>query len=130
MTDLLTTQLPWAGGLIAVGMNELEEFFAGLQLVPKDSQHGTGDRYCILFFYAAHHHAQMASFHDDGHAMRLELGLQRFRNLDGQPLLHLQPAAKGVHQSRNLAQSDDFLVRHVANVASSEEWEQVMFAHT
>src|SRR5437764_14214645 len=111
-------------------MNELEEFFAGLQLVSKYSQHGTGDRHRILFFHAAHHHAQVAGLHDDGHAVRLELGLERFRNLDGQPLLNLQPAAKGVYQSRNLAQSDDFLIGHVPYMASPEETEQMMFAHT
>ena len=66
-------------------MNELEEFFSGLQLVPKDSQHGTGDRHRILFFHPSHHHAQMAGLHDDGDAVRLELGLKGFGNLDSQP---------------------------------------------
>lgn len=56
MSDFLT-QVLGPERLVVVGMNELEEFFAGLQLISKDSQHGTGDRYRVLFFYAAHHHA-------------------------------------------------------------------------
>lgn len=111
-------------------VDELKKFFASLQLGPKHSQHGTGDSHCILFFHAAHHHAQMAGLHDDGHTMRLEFGLQRVCNLHGQSLLHLQSAAKGIHQPRDLAQSDHFFVRHVSNMASSKKREQMVFAHT
>ena len=48
----------------------------------------------MLLFHAAHHHAEMASFDDDAHALRLDYLLDGFGNLGGEAFLNLQPREK------------------------------------
>ena len=83
----------------------------------------------VLLFDASHHHAEMSRLDDDAHSVRIELRFQSFRDLHGESLLDLQPSRKDIHDARNLAEADHFLIRQIAHMDLAEEREQVMFAH-
>ena len=83
--------------------HESEELFASLLLAAEDAQHATGDCLGMLFFYAAHHHAQVPGFNDNAHALRTEFLHQRHGYLIGQAFLNLQPSCENVNEARNLA---------------------------
>ena len=107
--------------------DEAEEFISGLLLGAKDAEHLAGRGDGVLLFDPAHHHAQMPRFHDHGHPLSLELGLQGFGNLDGQTLLNLKPSAERIDHTRNFAQTDNLLARKIADVAPAKKWKEVMF---
>src|SRR5262245_10293592 len=71
----------------------------------------------------------MSRFDDHPHSMRIELRLQGFSDLHGQPLLNLQPSRKHVHDARNLAESHHLLIGQIAHMNSAVERQQVMLAH-
>lgn len=66
--------------------------------------------------YAAHHHAEMAGFDDDGDA----LGLQHFgegeSDLFGQAFLDLEAAREHFGDAGELGEADDAAVGDVADV--------------
>ena len=49
-------------------------------------------------------------------------------DLVGQPLLHLQAAAEGIDDARDLAEADHLRARQVGDVALAEERQQVVLA--
>ena len=55
--------------------------------------------------------------------------LDRLGDLDGEPLLHLQPAREHVHEARDLREADDLAVGEVGHVGLAEERQQVVLAH-
>lgn len=99
-------------------------------MAAKGSQHGAGDSDRVLFFHPAHHHAEMSRFDDDSDAVCAQLITQCFSDLDRQSFLHLESPRKRVDDPRNLAETDDFLIRQVADMYSAEKGEQVVFTHT
>src|SRR5215204_3318827 len=109
--------------------DELEKFQAGLLLTAERSQHGAGHGNRILLFHSPHHHAEMSGLDHDTDAGRVELRLERFRDLYGEPLLHLQSSCKCIDDSWNLAEADHFLVRQIPHVHLAEERQQMMLAH-
>src|SRR5258708_39875026 len=82
----------------------------------------------MLFFDAAHHHAQMPRLNDDADALRFDGVLDRLRNLRGHPLLDLQAAREDFDETRYFAQADDFSVWDIRHVHLAEKWQQVVFA--
>src|ERR1022692_1790212 len=82
----------------------------------------------MLLFYAAHHHAQVASLDYHGYALRLDYFLDGFGNLRGEALLNLEAAGKEFDEARDFAESDHFAVGNVGYVHFAEERQQVMLA--
>src|SRR5436305_6222801 len=82
----------------------------------------------MLFFYTAHHHAEMAGFDDDAHALRLDYLLNTLGDLGGEALLDLQTAGEQLELAGNFAEADDLAIRDIGDVNFSEEWKHVMFA--
>lgn len=46
-----------------------------------------------------------------------------------QPLLDLQPSSVHIRNPRQFGYTDDFFVRNISDVAFSEKWKLVVFAH-
>lgn len=71
--------------------------------MPKTSQHRAGNCLPMLFFHAAHLHAQMARLDDNSNTVWADFFLNGVRNLAGHTLLNLQAPRKNVHEARNFA---------------------------
>ena len=71
----------------------------------------------------------MLALDHDHHAQRIEVLLQRVRDLVGEALLHLQAAREHIHDARNLAQADHLVTRDVGDMRLADERQHVMFAH-
>jgi len=82
----------------------------------------------MLFFDAAHHHAQVASFDDDADALRFDYFLDGLGDLGGEAFLNLQAAGEQFNEARNFAEADYLPIRDVGDVHFAEEWEHVMLA--
>src|SRR2546428_176196 len=52
--------------------------------------------------------------------------LERLGDLDGEPLLDLQPAGEDVHQARDLREADHLVLRDVSDVGFAKKWEKMM----
>ena len=72
----------------------------------------------------------MSGFHDDADAMGIQLCTQRFRDLHSQPFLNLQTPGEHIDDSRDLAETDHFLIGQIADMDSAKKRQEVMFAHT
>jgi len=82
----------------------------------------------VLFFYAAHHHAEVAGFDDYADALGFDYFLDGLGDLGGEALLNLQAAGEEFDQARDFAESDDASVGDVGYVDFAEEREQVVLA--
>ena len=82
----------------------------------------------VLLLDAAHRHAEVRAFDDDGDAQGIDLLADGVGDLAGEPLLHLQPSREHVDESRDLAESDDAALRDVRDVALAEERQQMVLA--
>lgn len=113
---------------ILVSIDQVEEFVSSVLIVFERSKHGAGHRNRVLLLNAAHDHAQMLGFDDDGNALRTDLLVDGFGNLHRQTFLHLKPPRVHVHQAGNLAQTDDAAVGDIRDVAFAEERKQMVLA--
>ena len=68
--------------------------------------------------------------HDHSDAEWRQLLLDHQGDLMRQPLLHLQPPRKNIHQAWNLAETDHLRPRDVRDVTLAEERQQVVLAET
>src|SRR5271169_5434595 len=82
----------------------------------------------MLFFDAAHHHAQMARLDDYADALRFDRILDRLRNLRGEALLNLQAAREGVDEARYFAQADHLSIWNIGHMHLAKERQEVMLA--
>lgn len=110
--------------------DETEEFGPAFRALSESTEHTAGNKRGILFFDAAHHHAQVLGLDHDRHAHGLERIFESGGDLGGQALLDLQSPGEQVHDSRDLADTDDFAVGDIADVGFSEKWHEMMFAKT
>ena len=110
--------------------NQIEKFHPRARIVLEDAEHRARDSDGILLLDAAHRHAQVRRFHDDADAEWTNFVTKRFRNLIGEPLLHLQSPREDLDEARNLAQAEHAALRNVGDVALPEERQQVMLAET
>ena len=78
--------------------------------------------------HAAVAHAEVLALQDHRDALRLEVRLDRVRDLLGQLLLHLQALGEDVHHARELAQADDAPVGNVRHVRLADERHHVVLA--
>jgi hypothetical protein len=78
----------------------------------------------MLLFDAAHHHAEVAGFADHADALGLQHFVMRFGHLVRQALLQLQAAREHVHDARDFAQPDHFILRQIGHVHGAEERQQ------
>src|SRR5690242_11977028 len=111
--SLRSLQAKTASDTIGTLADERQELFPRFFAVAEAAQHGRRDRRRMLLLHAPHHHAQVASLNDHTDALRLDGVLNCFRDLRGQPLLHLQPAGKHFHQTWQLAQPDNLAIGNV-----------------
>lgn len=101
--------------LSVVDADKIEEFIASLGLALETAEDAAGDCAGSCLFDTAHHHAQVARFHDDGDT----LGLEDFHNgvsdFFGQTFLDLQAAGEHLGDSGKLGKADDGFVGDVAD---------------
>src|SRR5579862_4997104 len=107
--------------------DEGEEFVAGVLLL-EDADHGRGDRRGVLLLDAAHHHAEVAGFDDNSHALRGDDVLDGVGDLTREALLHLEAASEDLDKTRDFAESDDLAVGDVGDVHLAEEGQHVVLA--
>lgn len=81
---------------------QIHKFFAGLCLIESTAEIA-GCRDGVLFFYTAHLHTHMFGFDDDHHAQGMQCILDTVFNLLCETLLHLQPMAENIDNSRYFA---------------------------
>ncbi len=86
----------------------------GVVVVIAAPEGGTRDR--SNRSHAAHFRAEMMRFQIDGDSVRLEHRLQGVGDLLTDAFLHRNALGKQAHQSRQLGNADDVLVRYVAHV--------------
>ena len=129
MTVLLESEKKTFLQICASGADEGEELVAGLELCFEDAQHGRGDCGGVLFFYTAHHHAEVFRLEDDGYSLRIDGFGNGIGDLTRQTLLHLKPAGEYIDEAWNFAEADDLAVRDVGYMRFAEEWQQVVLAH-
>src|SRR5205807_9228410 len=72
--------------------HEREKLVARLLIVTESAEHGASDGLSMLFFHAAHLHAEMAGFDNHADTLRGDFFLDGLRDLAGQALLNLQAA--------------------------------------
>src|SRR5216683_2867306 len=95
----------------------------------KNPQHARRHGLGTLLLDPAHLDAQVAPLDHHSDPARCDHRVNRLRYLASHPLLKLKPARVCVDQARQLAQTDDLAVRHVADVRPPKEWKQVVLAH-
>src|SRR5512141_2264746 len=69
------------------------------------------------FAYAAHFHAQMMRFQENRHTMWMQHRFQCVCNLLTDSLLHRKSFCKEAHQTGQLGNSDNVLMRNVAHIS-------------
>src|SRR5262249_21410921 len=85
----------------AAQLDQLEELHARAPLIAERAEHRAGDGERILLFDAAHRHAEVRRFHDDGDAERIDRVADRVRDLIREALLHLQASREDVDEPRD-----------------------------
>src|SRR6185437_5354292 len=113
---------------LIAAVRQRQKLLARARVVPENARDGRRHRLRILLLNTAHHHAEMICFDHDAHAARLEHALNRFGDLLGEPLLHLQAARKHLDDARELGEPYDLVVRDVRDVRLAEEGKHVMLA--
>lgn len=89
----------------------------------------TGDGVTLLFFYSAHHHAEVEGFDDHSDPLGLQDLHHAISDLSRETFLDLQPAGEGIDDPRNFGKSDDFAFRNIGDVRLSVKRQKVMLAH-
>src|SRR5438552_6762102 len=116
--------------LVVVAGHQGRKLVARLLVVAEFAEHGAGYCLAVLFFHAAHLHAEMARFDDHADTLRRNLFLNGFSDLAGHALLDLQAPREHVHQAGHFAQPNHFFARQIGHVGLAEERQQVMLAQT
>src|ERR1700704_4173683 len=119
-----TARAPSVSGLV----DRLKELRAQLRITfvvaaPKGSQ---GAR--VTFANASHLGAEVRRVEVHGNAMRLEHAHQLVRDPHSDPLLDGEAPRKDANQPRQLGDSDDLLVRDVADVSVAVKRQRMMLA--
>jgi len=105
-----------------------EELVARFFTLAKTTEHSARDRSGMLLFNAAHHHAEMLCFEDDGYSLRMNGVGDGFADLAGEAFLDLQTTREDIDEAGDFAESDDFAVGNVGDVSFSEEGQEMMLA--
>lgn len=99
----------------ARGTDQREELLTRLLLGSEATQHGGGDSGRTGLLDTAHRHAHVASLHDDGDTARADSLHDRKGDLLREAFLDLKAAGEGLGNTGELAQSENKLVRDVAD---------------
>lgn len=99
----------------ARGTDQREELLTRLLLGPEATQHGGGDSGRTGLLDTAHRHAHVASLHDDGDTTRADSLHDRKGDLLREAFLDLKAAGEGLGNTGELAESENKLVRDVAD---------------
>lgn len=114
--NIQAMQCVFLGCTLASSEDEVKKFFASLGSGTHSAEHAASRCCRSGFFNAAHHHAEVARFHDDSNT----LGLEDFRkckcNLLCQAFLNLQPPRKHLGNASKLGKAQNSAVRYVSNV--------------
>src|SRR5882762_7088878 len=78
------------------GADQREKLVARLLIVTESAKHGASHRRAMLFFHAAHLHAEVAGFDNHSDTLRSNFFLDGFRDLARYAFLNLQAARKHV----------------------------------
>ena len=108
---------------------EREEFRACARVLFETTEETRCFHHRILLFHAAHHHAEMFCFHDNADATRLQTFHERVGDLDRELFLDLQSTSENIDNARDFGQANNFSVRNVSDVCSTDEWQQVVLTH-
>jgi len=102
--------------LLLVSVDEVQKLLA--RLVPRShaAEHAACSGGSARLLNAAHDHAKMARFDDDGDALWLEHLREGERDLLGEALLDLETTSKHFGNAGEFGKADDAAVGNVANV--------------
>ena len=106
--------------------DEGHEFGADAGIGAEGAEDGGGDGDGVLFFDAAHHHAEVGAAHDDADALGAGDVLDGMGDLFGEALLDLEAAGEAIDDAGDLAEADDVAVGDVADVATSVEGQEMV----
>src|SRR6266436_6199506 len=126
--DFMCSEFGEKRALALSGADEREKLVTSLLVVTERAEHGARHCRTMLLFDATHLHAEMAGFDDHADALRRDLFLDGLRDLAGQALLNLQAPREGVHQTSDLAEPQNALVREIGHMGLAEKRQQVVFA--
>jgi len=116
------------GGCLTL-LDQVQELLTGLRVVTEHAQHGRRHSLGVDLLHASHHHAHVYSFDDYSNTHGLDSFSDSDGNLFGQTLLNLQPPAVDLDDPGQLGESEDLLVRQVADGDFAVEGDEVVFAH-
>ena len=111
-----------------VRTDQAEKHVARLDVVAEDAEHGWRHRLAVDLLDATHDHAHVRGLDDDADALRLDSFAHGQRDLFGDALLQLQPAAVDLDDACQLGQTEHFAVGDVADRHLAQERHQVVFA--
>ena len=109
-------------------LDEIEEFGAGAGVVAECAEHGGGEGVGILFFDAAHGHAEVLGFDDNGDAEGFDEFVDHLGDFGGHAFLHLKTTGEDFDQPGKFGKADNFGRGKIRDVALAEKGEEVMFA--
>ena len=108
---------------------ERQKLAADFFVVSERAENRACGHHGVLLFNAAHHHAEMAAFHDNAHA----LGAGGVQNGRGdflcKPFLDLQAPCEAIDYSCEFADAQNLAVRNVSYGATAVERQKMVFAH-
>jgi len=101
--------------------NKREKLVARLLIVAEAAEHSARHRLAVLFFDAAHLHAQVTRFNDHANAFRADFFLNGRGDLAGEALLNLQATREHIDEARYFAEADDALIGQIGDVALTKK---------
>src|SRR5260370_33990128 len=96
---------------VSRSLYQREEFVARGLVFAEAAEHRAGDGAGVLFFDAAHHHAEMLSLAQHTDAARGNSVGDGGSDLLGQTFLYLQPAGVHMHHAGEFCVADDSVLR-------------------
>ena len=113
----------------SVHSHKLQKFTACRHIISETAEHGRGHHFAVLFFDAAHHHAEMLRFDNNTDTFGVDWLHEGFCNLAGKALLHLQSTGEAVDETGEFADAVHFVAGDIADVTLAEKGEKMVLAH-
>src|SRR5690348_5544731 len=108
--------------------DQRQKLVSSFFVVPERSEHGARYGSGMLLLDTPHHHAEMPGFANHAYADGVYQFLDGLSNLLRKTFLDLKASRECVYQPRDLAESDNLLIRQISDVHLPKKGQQMMFA--
>ena len=112
----------------AIAMNDTKKLGSSLWVAFKAPSHTARGRDSARLLDAAHDHAKVRAFDNDGHSQWLDRFDNGIGDLSRQTLLHLKSARIEFGNSRKFGQAQNASIGNVSNMNHARKWHHVMLA--